>query len=116
LGTADIYVAIVGFRYGSTLPDGQSYTEMEFRMATSLKLPRLIFLLDETRADPLVLPAEAIDPRQTRFRELLLRESGLTLPRAASPENLELRLYQALVELRHRARLPFTYSPDQPAV
>src|SRR5262245_18085641 len=47
---ADIYVAIVGLRYGSVVDarPHQSYTELEFETATSLGLPRLIFVV---RAD-----------------------------------------------------------------
>jgi hypothetical protein len=111
IGRADIYVAIIGFHYGSTVRDGLSYTEMEFQAATDLGLPRLVFLLDEARADPQLRPAGPIDDRQQAFRARLRGEAGLTIHESASPENLELRLYQALVELRRR-RLPYRYSHD----
>lgn len=116
---ADIYVAIVGFHHGSTVDGSRSYTEMEFQAATDLGLPRLVFLLDEARADPELRPAGPIDDRQEAFRARLRAEAGLTIHKSASPENLELRLFQALVELR-RGRLAFRYShasqpgpPDQ---
>jgi len=44
----DIYVAIIGFRYGSVIAgEGASYTEREFRVASNAELPRLVFLLAE---------------------------------------------------------------------
>jgi hypothetical protein len=47
---SSIYLAVVGFRYGSRVPnrtDGVSYTEFEFLTATESGMPRLVFLLDE---------------------------------------------------------------------
>lgn len=40
----DYYVLIIGGRYGSLGPDGLSYTEMEYRYATSLNKPTIAFL------------------------------------------------------------------------
>src|SRR5262249_22963820 len=54
---SDIYIAVVGFRYGSLVPEETvSYTELEFTEATNAGLPRLVFLLDDT-AD---IPAELV--------------------------------------------------------
>ena len=47
--TCEIYVAVVGFRYGSLAPGAaESYTELEFREASVAGLPRLVFLLNES--------------------------------------------------------------------
>src|SRR5215472_9299521 len=104
VAAADVYVAIVGLRYGSPVVDRPelSYTELEFEVATDLGLPRLVFLLDD--ASELPLPANQLVDlehglRQAAFRQRLLRGAGLTMGRVSSPAELELRLYQALSDL-----------------
>jgi hypothetical protein len=96
---ADIYVGIIGFRYGSPVRDQEelSYTQLEFEEATGLGLPRLVFLLEEDR--DLKLPPVAImcdhADRQKAFRQNLC-DSGITLQKVHSPEQLELLLFHAL--------------------
>lgn len=41
---SDYYVLIIGGRYGSLGPEGQSYTEMEYRYALSIGKPTIAFL------------------------------------------------------------------------
>lgn len=98
---ADVYVGIIGLRHGSPVRDrpGVSYTELEFEAATRRGLPRLVFLVKEdSRALPPTEQSEEERARQDAFRRRL-RESGMTIATVASPAELELRLYQALVEL-----------------
>ena len=74
VGRADVYVGIIGFRYGSSVRDDpdHSYTELEFAAASELGLPRLMFLLDEDAVPSLPQSCFA-DPvyaeRQHAFRE-----------------------------------------------
>lgn len=44
---ADIFILIVGDRYGSETPSGDSVTMLEYREAKSLRLPVYVFLLDK---------------------------------------------------------------------
>jgi tetratricopeptide (TPR) repeat protein len=94
----DIYLAVVGFRYGSLVPDeALSYTELEFTEAGLAGLPRLVFLLDEI-AD---LPAGLVDADRTAvagFRQRLL-EADLIVATFATVDGLELAAFQALKEL-----------------
>src|SRR5579863_4624477 len=76
---ADVYVGLIGLRYGSPVRDRQelSYTELEFETATEAGLPRLIFLLDDDEQLPVpprrLYDADpALKARQEAFRTRLL--------------------------------------------
>lgn len=62
LSGCDVFVALIGFRYGTPVldDDSRSYTELEFDTATSLDIPRLVFVLDEDAERPLPLPPSAL--------------------------------------------------------
>ena len=84
-----------------------SYPELEFDTADEAGLPRLVFVLDEDAdfGDP---PTRVFDQeagrraRQRAFRDRL-REAGVAVGTVASPDQLELVLYQALLESRPAA-------------
>ncbi|HEY7198649.1 MAG TPA: DUF4062 domain-containing protein [Candidatus Dormibacteraeota bacterium] len=102
VAAADVYVGIVGRRYGATVPSRphQSFTELEFATATDLGLPRLVFVVrdDAARQAP---DGQSVEHRlrQAAFRDRLCR-SGLTVCHISSPSELELALLHTLVELR----------------
>lgn len=107
VSTADVFVGIVGLRYGSPVrgSDELSFTELEFELATVYGMPRLVFLLAEDQAGSRRLRQSGPRARQAAFRRRLQR-TGLTTAHVASPPELETRLYQALVELRFDEQAP----------
>jgi hypothetical protein len=93
----EIYVAVVGFRYGSLVPsEAVSYTELEFQAATIAGVPRLVFLLEETAC--LSGMADADRRAVTEFRQRL-REAGLVVRAFSSADSLELEVFHALSEM-----------------
>ena len=103
---ADVYVGLIGFRYGSPVRDDQerSYTELEFDAATELGLPRLVFLLDEDAVLPLprtFLTDPVFEQRQQAFRARV-KAAGTTVQLVESPDRLETVLLHALTELSQR--------------
>jgi WD40 repeat protein len=113
----DVYLAVVGFRYGSLVPDRPdriSYTELEFITATEHGLPRLIFLLDDGLDDGPYLPREFVDRDSTainafRFR---LRNAGLLARMVLTPEMLHGEVLHALYDLRDERRRTVGASAD----
>src|ERR1700683_3533654 len=79
----DVYVGVLGTRYGSPVRDRPevSYTELEFETATKAGLDRLVFLLDTEAADVGIPLSALIDrefgARQDAFRSRV-RGSELT--------------------------------------
>lgn len=108
VNACDVYVGIFGMRYGSPVRDRPevSYTELEFDTATEAGLERLVFVLNESTEDAR-LPVKAVnDPlygqRQQAFLERV-RNSGVTVQRFSTPENLEKLLERSLRQLADRS-------------
>ncbi len=100
----EVYVGVLGTRYGSPVRDMPevSYTELEFDTATAAGLPRLVFLLDTAAADVGIPVIELIDhrfgDRQEAFRTRV-QGSGLVTQSFASPDQLGKLVERSLREL-----------------
>jgi hypothetical protein len=105
----DVYVGVLGTRYGSPVRDKPevSYTELEFDTATTAGLPRLVFMLDTAAADVGIPLAQLIDhafgARQEAFRRRV-QASGLVTQSFASPDQLGRLVERSLRELAQARR------------
>jgi tetratricopeptide (TPR) repeat protein len=112
----EIYVAVVGFRYGSQVPGGAvSYTELEFEAASTAGRPRLVFLLGEAAGLPPGF-ADADSAVVEAFRQRL-RDAGLIVKAFTSDADLELEMFHALTAISRPAPLAVRYAlpPDTAA-
>jgi hypothetical protein len=101
VGRADVYVGIIGVRYGAQVPGPLewSYTELEFEAASTRGIPRLIYLIHEnSQSLPPTSQSAEHDDLQRAFRRRL-QDGGVTVAWISSPSDLEIRLHQSLVEL-----------------
>jgi Domain of unknown function (DUF4062) len=92
--SADVFVGIVGFRYGSPVVDRPevSYTELEFEVAGVAGVPRLVFVLGEGVQGPVGLFRDIEHGgRQEEFRTVV-SGGGITTVTVSSPEGLETAL------------------------
>ena len=104
-----VYVGVLGTRYGSPVRDKPevSYTELEFETATEARLDRLVFLLDTEAADVGIPLSRLIDAefgaRQEAFRRRV-RDSGLATATFTDPATLGQLVERSLRELTERRR------------
>jgi hypothetical protein len=115
----DVYVGMLGTRYGSPVRDRPevSYTELEFDTAAEAGLDRLVFLLDTDAPDVGIPLAALIDRefgnRQDAFRGRV-QNSGLVTQSFASPSALGQMVERSLRELAHvRARIDSGIAREQ---
>jgi tetratricopeptide (TPR) repeat protein len=104
-----VYVGILGTRYGSPVRDKPevSYTELEFQTATEAGLPRLVFLLD-TNADDVGIPVSKLIDREFGDRQEAFRrrvqDSGLVTQQFTDPATLGQLVERSLREQAQTSR------------
>ena len=107
--SCEVYVGVLGTRYGSPVRDAPevSYTELEFDTATEAGLDRLVFLLDTDAADVGIPVSRLIDTefgtRQAEFRRRV-QEDGLVTQLFADPATLGQLVERSLRELAEQRR------------
>ena len=104
----DVYVGVLGTRYGSPVRDKPevSYTELEFDTATEAGLDRLVFLLDTDAENAAIPPSELIDAfksRQDAFRRRV-QDGRLVAQHFAQPAELGQLVERSLRALADRRR------------
>jgi Domain of unknown function (DUF4062) len=115
----DVYVGVLGTRYGSPVRDRPdvSYTELEFDTATEAGLDRLVFLLDTAADDVGIPPSALIDhefgARQDAFRRHV-QDSGLVTQSFANPAKLGQLVERSLRDLARTHRRDERATADPP--
>ncbi|WP_275410937.1 DUF4062 domain-containing protein, partial [Paractinoplanes rishiriensis] len=105
--SCDVYVGVLGVRYGSLVRSRPevSYTELEFDTATAAGLDRLIFLLD-IEADHPGVPVWALTDNEFGARQVAFRkrvgDAGVTAQQFGSPAHLGQLVERSLRELADR--------------
>jgi len=111
--SADIYLGILGHRYGSRLRDRDiSYTEFEYQCAVFNRIPKLMFLLSGSAPVPLDgFGDREGGPRQDRFRTMA-RSAGVAVE-FDSPGDLKYKVNQSLTA--EAPRINSVRSPARPS-
>jgi hypothetical protein len=84
----DVYVGVLGTRYGSPVRDKPevSYTELEFDTATQAEMDRLVFLLD-TNAESVGIPLSQLIDREYGDRQDAFRRKVPPSPLRIRPSS-----------------------------
>lgn len=102
--SSDVFVGIIGQRYGSLVPDSSaSFTELEYCTAVEMKLPRLTYIAPED----FPVPANLIESEEQReklhqFRARVLAEN--TSEFFKSEDQLATQVVIALQNAREEAK------------
>ena len=104
--SCDVYLGVLGTRYGSPVRDlpQVSYTELEYDTATQASLPRLVFMLDRDAPATGIPPSRLIDldfgARQEEFRRRV--QASVVTQSFADPGSLGQLVERSLRDLAER--------------
>lgn len=116
--SCDVYVGVLGTRYGSPVRDrpAVSYTELEFETATQAGLHRMMFMLDVEAIDVGIPLSRLIDlefgARQEAFRRRVV--DAVTVQAFQNPHQLQTLVERSLRDLRDELRPSFPAYPGTP--
>ncbi len=97
---SDVYVGFFGVRYGSIdLESGKSLTHLEYEEACALKLPCLVYLIDDDRHPVLPRHVEVGDSALKLVQLKAILRTTHVVSLFASPEDLAAKLTQDIVRL-----------------
>ncbi len=96
LTSCDLYVGVLGARYGSVHQSGLSYTELEFDAASRLQIPRLIYMLSSTAPALSLDDLEDYDSIQ-KLRLFQQRAKQHLIARFTTPEELALKVATGVI-------------------
>jgi hypothetical protein len=99
---ADYYIVVIAGKYGSTGPDGTSYTEMEYDYARLLGKPIIAFV----HGDPGKLPADKTEfnnpTQQAKLEAFKAKVQRSIANRYTTPQELATQVITSLVDLKDR--------------
>ena len=94
----DYYVIVLAGRYGSTLPDGKSFTQLEYEYALQKELPTLAFLRSDLN-QLTVAKVEADAEKSRRLDELRKRiEQSSLVDYWTAPDQLATKVVAAIAQ------------------
>jgi hypothetical protein len=102
---SDYYIVVIAGRYGSTAPDGISWTEMEYNYAREMKIPSIAFV----HSDPGKIPMERSETDSDRRQRLIdFTQKAMLHPVAKfnSAHELAKEVIAGIVSLRDRYPKP----------
>jgi tetratricopeptide (TPR) repeat protein len=111
---ADVYIGLVGYRYGTMRPGQRvSITEEEYERARQRSIHRLIFVIDQSHSTTIedIEHGHGWDKLQT-FRERLLAENTVNFFR--SPDDLKAQVINSLAGLRETDVTALHFISDAP--
>ncbi len=107
VGSCKFYIGIFAMRYGTTDPEtGKSLTQLEYERAQELRLPSLIYLIDEERQPVLPKHIEFGDNSEKLLALKQAVKSRHVVSFFTTPEDLAVRVSQDLPQLVQRAGTP----------
>ncbi len=103
LRECDLFIGILGHRYGTVHPSGKSYTELEYDEAGRLGIPRLMFLA-AGEFSTLIAERESDElfDKQKSFMELVANHTGQFIDDFANAEQLAAAVVKAIANQVHK--------------